>query len=170
LRITDVTPGQVNQAVAAFISRLPADGSCFNSGLVYREVRQALKITADGLNDWEQNSHEGMLDDRVKRALDAIARRGELVRLGKHDRKPDNSRVSSPVYYTPASYERAAADAQAAWDELSEVSRRWTAVHERLGYAGLDTTGDDGSPVELTLGQWERLAGMLPGSKEECRT
>lgn len=172
MKIADVTPRHVNQAVAAFVAKLPADGSCVSSGLVYREVRLALKLkpAEEGLGAWEQNSHDGMLDDRVKRALDAIARRGDLVRLGKRERRPDNIRVSSPVYYTPASYERAVADAQAAWDKLSEIAHRWASVRERLGHAGFGTAGADGDPVELTLEQWERLAVMLPAGPEECST
>jgi hypothetical protein len=169
MKLHDVTPQNVNAAVALFIAAVRPDGTCFNSGTVYWYVRKQLGIPSDskpdGMTAWERNHNENLLLDRVKRALDAAAKRGELVRLGKNMRTPGGSRLSTPVYYTLDGYSQAVADALAGQDAAAALAARWRAVHSVLEALGLDDTGYDGSSPELEIDTWERLVAMLPAQE-----
>jgi hypothetical protein len=90
---------------------------------------------------------------RVRRALDALAADGALVRVGGREQPPDGSPPGEVHYYTVAGYKAAAAtheDRQA--EAVLERARRHR-IASRLSAVNV-TLRPDGS---LSPGDWEHL-------------
>jgi hypothetical protein len=90
---------------------------------------------------------------RVKRALDALAAEGTLIRVGSKERPPDGTSPGSVHYYTPEAF--AAAKARSEQREAGALTEkvRWERIAVRLLAADV-TLRRDGS---LSAESWERL-------------
>lgn len=92
---------------------------------------------------------------RVKRALDALAAEGTLVKVPAGDRLPDGrpQSIREVRYYTPAAFEAATAAHAVRQAAGAQEKARWEKVAERLGAVDV-ALGNGGS---LTLDDWENL-------------
>jgi hypothetical protein len=108
-------------------------------------------------------------DGQVKRALDALASEGVLVKAGRNVPGPGGSTASNQAarYWTPEKYsadEKAEQERQAAQRERAQ---RWAAVHDALVTLGITPRGDDygyerGRRVHVELADFELLLAGIP--------
>jgi hypothetical protein len=106
---------------------------------------------------WSDQATNG----QIRRALDAMARSGELVKVPRGRYGPDGRRdTRAATYYTRAAF--AAAEVQRGRDEaqVAVIRQRWELVYDALGEMGIVPVTLRGKPVKLDLPRWEQLAGL----------
>jgi hypothetical protein len=159
--VATVNYGQVLEGVGAYMAQLPADAGPTVLLSFYWDLGKRLGI---GLHD-QQTRQDARDAERfygqVKRALDALAASGTLVKISKGQKGVRGFTEDKPNYYTPAQYERAVAAVQAERSAAEETRIRWEAVHEDLERFGLTPSSAKGSPVSLSLEMWERITPAL---------
>lgn len=149
-QLDSLTPAEIKTAVAAL---MPERG--------HAEAYQLLEAVANQLDSSRSETpggyqHSRVIEryfGRVKRALDALAVEGTLVKVGAKERPPNGTSPGSVHYYTPEAF----AAAKAAYEEreAAELAEklRWDLVANRLDAVEV-TLKRDGS---LSLEHWEHL-------------
>jgi hypothetical protein len=127
----------------------------------HAEAYQVLDPVAEKLDSsrdatpggWQHNRVLERYFGRVKRALDAIAADGALIRVGSKERPPDGTSPGGVHYYTPDAFAAAKARSEKAEAEALTEKVRWERIAVRLLAADV-TLHRDGS---LSAESWERL-------------
>lgn len=107
-------------------------------------------------------------DGQVKRALDALASEGVLVKAGRNVPGPGGSTASNQAarYWTPEQYANDEKDELERQAAARARAQRWAAVHDQLVALGITPSGDygyeRGRKVHITLSDFELLLGGIP--------
>jgi len=149
-QLDELTPPEIKAAIPAVF---PEDG--------HAESYQLLDAVAEKLNSsrdatpggWQQNRVHERYTGRVKRALDALAAEGDLVRVGSQEGLPDGTNPGGVHYYTPEAFAAAQEKRDKRYAEAQAAKVRWDLVANRLDAVEVHLN-KDGS---LSLEDWEHL-------------
>lgn len=149
-QLDSLTPAEIKAAIPMVF---PEDG--------HAEAYQVLDPVAEKLDSsrdatpggWQHNRVLERYFGRVKRALDALAADGALIRVGAKERPPDGTSPGDVHYYTPDAFAAAKARSEKAEAEALAVNLRWDLLAGRLDAVEVRLR-PNGS---LTLEDWEHL-------------
>lgn len=152
-QLDDLTPAAIKAAIPAVF---PGDG--------HAEVHHVLWYVAEKLGSGSKAVPQGYSGTRVqerylgrvKRAMDALAEEGVLVRVGAKDRPPDGTSPGTVSYWTPEAYQEAKSESEKRRREGQAQAFRNDRIHSRLRAAGIAVL-PDGS---LRPDDWEHLLDL----------
>jgi hypothetical protein len=155
-QLDDLKPAEIKAAVAALMP-----------GLGQAESWQILETVAQRLGSSKMATpggyqHNAVLDryvGRVKRALDALAADGVLVRVGAKDQPPDGTSPGDVHYYTPEAYAAAKSWNEERLAALKAQAEYKDELRTRLRKAGIEM-GDSGNFVSVPLTDMKHLLDL----------
>jgi len=171
-------------AAREIVAKAPAEpDSLSTSGGWWRSWELGAAVASQlGIHDDYRDSFHGSnydehnrkrLDGQARRAFDALAAEGLLVKTGRGERTPSGSVLGSEAqYHTPAAHllaVQAAAD-KAEADRIE--AERWAGIYDTLAVEGfgehilpvhnVTRSQARGSEITLDLEGWARLLSCLP--------
>lgn len=148
--LESLTPAEIKAAIPAVF---PEDGHAESHHVVWT-VAEKLDSSSQAVpQGYSGNRVQERYIGRVKRALDALAAEGTLVRVGAQESPPDGTSPGSVHYYTPEAFAAAKARSEQREAEALTEKVRWERIAVRLLAADV-TLRKDGS---LSAESWERL-------------
>jgi len=149
-QLDSLTPAEIREAAAAL---MPEYGHAEAHHLVWAVAERLGSSRQDVPQGWAGNRVQERYFGRVKRALDALAEWGVLVRVGAKEGLPSGASPGGVHYYTPEAFAAAKEEADRRRAEAQAVEARWDVVRRRLSAVEVDLR-PNGS---LYLTDWEHL-------------
>jgi hypothetical protein len=149
-QLDSLTPAEIKAAIPMVF---PEDGHAEAYELLDAVANQLDSSRSEIPDGYRRNAVLERYLGRVKRALDAIAADGTLIRVGSKERPPDGTSPGDVHYYTPDAFAAAKARSEKREAEALTEKVRWERIAVRLLAADV-TLRRDGS---LSAESWERL-------------
>lgn len=159
---TTVKYPEVLAAVREYLAKVPANARPTRVNGAYWDIGKAMQV---GLYEQEtqlDRINADRFSNQIRRALDALATEGSLIKIGKGDQSLTGYRQNTPEYYTPAQHEHAVAKAQQERTDKLTAATRWEEIYDQLERLGIPVQSwNRGQRIVLELDGWDTLLEQL---------